>query len=135
MPSVVLDASTLVGALLKADSVPEKALMLARARATICMSASVAAEIAEVFARPRFADALPSSRVTLVLEIVMGAARWYHPKQAVSDCRDAKDNKYLELALEAQAEIIVSSDQDLFSLNPWRGIAIIAPAEFLARLG
>jgi hypothetical protein len=41
MPSVVLDASTLVGALLKEGSVPERALLLARASATICLSLSV----------------------------------------------------------------------------------------------
>jgi putative PIN family toxin of toxin-antitoxin system len=34
----------------------------------------------------------------------------------VTDCRDAKDNKYLELALAAGVGVIVSSDDDLLVL-------------------
>jgi predicted nucleic acid-binding protein len=43
-----------------------------------------------------------------------------------------KDNKYLELALAAGAEIIVSSDDDLLVLHPWRGKRILRPADYLA---
>lgn len=49
----------------------------------------------------------------------------------VRACRDAKDNKYLELALAAQADAIISGDEDLLVLHPWRGIPILRPAEFL----
>jgi putative PIN family toxin of toxin-antitoxin system len=47
-------------------------------------------------------------------------------------CRDSKDNKFLALALAAEADAVVSSDEDLLVLNPWRGIPILTPAEFLA---
>ncbi|MGA9865203.1 MAG: hypothetical protein WBQ75_02045 [Acetobacteraceae bacterium] len=40
--------------------------------------------------------------------------------------------KYLELALAAGATLIVSSDNDLLILSPWRGIPILRPAEYLA---
>jgi predicted nucleic acid-binding protein len=36
------------------------------------------------------------------------------------DCRDGKDNRYLELGLAAGATAIVSSNEDLLVLNPWR---------------
>jgi predicted nucleic acid-binding protein len=48
------------------------------------------------------------------------------------DCRDAKDDKYLEPALAAGAEVIVSSDDDLLVLDPWRGVRILRPADHLA---
>jgi hypothetical protein len=54
MPNVVFDASSLVGAVLKADSVPERALLLARTNETICLSPAIEAEIREVFSRPKF---------------------------------------------------------------------------------
>ncbi len=54
MPNVVFDASSLVGALLKEGSVPERVLLLARASATICLSAAVDAEIRKVFTRAKF---------------------------------------------------------------------------------
>jgi uncharacterized protein len=50
----------------------------------------------------------------------------------VTDCRDPKDDKYLELALAAGAETIVSSDDDLLVLHPWRGVRILRPADYLA---
>ena len=48
---------------------------------------------------------------------------FFTPTERVTDCRDAKDNKYLELALAAGADPIVSSDDDLLVLHPWRGCA------------
>jgi putative PIN family toxin of toxin-antitoxin system len=48
-------------------------------------------------------------------------------------CRDPKDNQFLALAQVAEADVLVSSDEDLLVLHPWRGIPILTPAEFLAR--
>ncbi len=53
----------------------------------------------------------------------------------VADCRDPKDNKFLELALSGMADFIITGDTDLLSLHPWRGIAILSPAEYLERIG
>ena len=38
-----------------------------------------------------------------------------------------KDNRYLELALAARADAIVSGDDDLLVLHPWRGIQVLRP--------
>ena len=48
----------------------------------------------------------------------------------LSDCRDPEDNKYLELAVSAQATCIVSGDQDLLVLHPYRSIPILTPKAF-----
>ena len=48
-------------------------------------------------------------------------------------CRDDKDNKFLALALAAGTDLLVSSDEDLLVLNPWRQIQILTPTEFQAR--
>ena len=135
MPNIVFDASSLVGALLKEGSAPERALLLARAKDRICLSDAVEKEIREVFARPKFARYLTPGRIERILDLLTAAAVVVEPKDAVTDCRDAKDNKYLELALSAQAEIIVASDSDLLALTPWRGISIMTPAEYVDRQG
>jgi predicted nucleic acid-binding protein len=44
---------------------------------------------------------------------------------------DPTDNKYLACALEGHAEYIITGDQHLLQLDPWRGIRIIPPAVFL----
>jgi uncharacterized protein len=55
----------------------------------------------------------------------------FPPAHVVKECRDPKDDKFLELALDAKAEIIVTGDIDLLCLHPWRGIAILSPADYL----
>src|SRR5258708_33978853 len=118
MPNVVFDASSLVGALLKEGSAPEHALLLARAKNRICLSDAVEKEIREVFARPKFAPYLTPGRIERILDLLTAAAVVVEPHETVTDCRAAKDNKNLELALSAQAETIVASDTDLLALNP-----------------
>lgn len=48
--------------------------------------------------------------------------------------RDAKDDPYLACALSAQADYIVSFDEDLLALEKPFGIEIIRPRELLRRL-
>lgn len=127
----MIDANAVVSAALKAESVPEQALKLARLRCTICLSADVRSEIGRVLERPRFSSRIPQARIASILALLDEGARWAEPVAVVTDCRDAKDNRYLELALAAAASIIVSGDMDLLVLDPWRGIRIMTPAEFV----
>ena len=129
---IIFDASALVSAALEADSVPERALLRAEEVDVFALSAAVDGEIAGVLNRPRFAHAIPLARRDRVLEILRHAAVWFEPTVRVGDCRDLKDNKYLELALAVGAETIVSSDDDLLVLDPWRGVRIMRPADYLA---
>ncbi len=129
---IVFDASTVVSAALKADSIPERALLRAEEVDVFALSAAVDAEFTEVLSRPKFARAIPLARRDGFLRILRDAAIWFDPVVRVSDCRDPKDDKYLELALAAGAETIVSSDGDLLVLHPWRGVRILNPADYLA---
>ena len=90
------------------------------------------ADIARVLSRPRFALAIPLARRERVPEILRRAAVWFEPSVRVTDCRDPKDDKYLELALAAGAETIISGDDDLLVFDPWRGVRIPRPGDYLA---
>jgi len=46
-------------------------------------------------------------------------------------CRDEKNDKFLELALVSEADVLISSDEDLLVLHPWQDIQIVTPAVFL----
>jgi len=115
---IVFDASTVVSTALKADSIPERALPRAEEVDVFALSAAVDAEFTEVLSRPKFARAIPLAQRDGFLRILRDAAIWFDPAVRVSDCRDPKDDKYLELALAAGAETIVSSDGDLLVLHP-----------------
>jgi predicted nucleic acid-binding protein len=46
-------------------------------------------------------------------------------------CTDPKDDKFLSLAVSGNATLILTSDDHLLRLNPFRGIAILKPTDFL----
>ncbi len=98
----------------------------------IAMSEPVAAEIQEVLARPKFAHVLTLGDRANIARALFADARWFDPTIRVAECRDANDNKYLELSLAARASVLISSDKDLLALHPWRGISILLPSNYLA---
>jgi len=51
----------------------------------------------------------------------------------VRECRDPKDDKLLEVALNGRADLILAGDADLLAMNSWRGIEILSAADNLAR--
>jgi hypothetical protein len=86
-----------------------------------------------VIFRPKFDRFVTAERRRRILDIVVFTAERVEPAESVRECRDPKDDKYLELAVAGGADVIVSSDvRHLLSMHPWRGISILPPAEFLA---
>ena len=47
--------------------------------------------------------------------------------------RDPKDDKFLDVAVNGRADVIVTGDGDLLALHPFRGIAILTPAAYVER--
>jgi uncharacterized protein len=53
------------------------------------------------------------------------------PRFVVNDCSDPDDNRVLECALQGEAQFIVTGDKHLLDLDPYRGIRILKPKDFL----
>jgi predicted nucleic acid-binding protein len=56
---------------------------------------------------------------------------FFSPDESITACRDSKDNKFLELAVAANASCIITGDKDLLALNPFRGIPILNAVDFM----
>ena len=52
-------------------------------------------------------------------------------RDRVVECRDPTDDKFLDLAVNGRADLILTGDKDLLVLNPFRGIPIVAPSTFV----
>jgi putative PIN family toxin of toxin-antitoxin system len=129
---IVLDASTLVSAAIVRGSMPDRAMHHAFDVDEVAVSEATLAEVADVLARPRLARFIDPDLRDEILSLLDTYGVFFAPTERVTDCRDAKDNKYLELALAAGAWAIVSGDDDLLVLHPWRGVRILRPAAYLA---
>jgi putative PIN family toxin of toxin-antitoxin system len=84
-----------------------------------------------VLRRPRLNKYIHEEERIQFLMMLLRESRLVRVTQVAEDCRDPKDNKYLELALDAQATCILSGDKDLRVLHPYHGIPILTPREFL----
>jgi putative PIN family toxin of toxin-antitoxin system len=129
---IVFDASTLVSATFRRSGVPARAVRHALRSDRVAVSEATMAELLDALDRPRLARFLdPELRVELLGQLdTLGV--FFAPAERVTDCRDPKDDKYLELALAARADAIVSGDDDLLVLHPWRGVQVLRPADYLA---
>lgn len=52
--------------------------------------------------------------------------------QRVTACRDFRDDKFLEVTVNGNADAIVTGDHDLLALDPFGSIRIVAPVDYLA---
>ena len=132
----MFDTSTLIGASLKIGSTPWTALNLAFERCHVFVSSDTIAELENTLARPHLARYVSQAgREEFVAWYRRNARLMAVPDLNTMDieprCRDPKDDKFLALALASRARTIVSSDHDLLVLNPWCGISILTPAQFV----
>jgi hypothetical protein len=72
-------------------------------------------------------------RLILDTNVLIRIGEFIEPKTEITECRDPKDNKFLELAAAGNAACIVTGDNDLLVLDPFRNIRIITPKEFLVQ--
>jgi putative PIN family toxin of toxin-antitoxin system len=129
---LVLDTNVILSGLLFPGSTPSKALLKAQAGAVLASDATLL-ELVEVLGRARFDRYIELSvRQRLVAELanVCEKVQIDFPIRA---CRDPRDDKFLEVAVHGRADVIVTGDEDLLALHPFRGIAILTSAEYLER--
>lgn len=135
---VVFDSSALVGAVLHDNSIPHRAWMRAQEQCKVLACDQSYFEIETVLRRPKLRPYIDQAACDRFLRMYRDSVEWVEvmDSQLVAvapACRDSKDNLFLALADGGRADAIIASDQDLLVLHPWRGIAILTPAQFLAQ--
>jgi putative PIN family toxin of toxin-antitoxin system len=130
---VVLDTSALVSRLLLPGSVPAQAVGRAARDARLLVSRATLTELAEVLSRPKFDRYATISDRQQYLRLLCGIAEMIPVIRRVRACRDPRDDMFLEVALNGDASAIVTGDRELLALDPFRGIPILTPAQYLAR--
>lgn len=127
----VIDTGTLISAAIRINSVPSLAYQNVVRDYEICVSQQTLSELTTVLMREKFDKYLNREERACFLEDYKMIAVVYSVCFEINDCRDPKDNMFLELALSAKADVIISSDPDLYEMNPYQNIAILQPAIFL----
>ncbi|MCC5667702.1 putative toxin-antitoxin system toxin component, PIN family [Nostoc sp. CHAB 5784] len=129
----VCDVNVIISAVLLPGSKPDRALRKAQDLGELLVSESIWLELEQVLARPKFNRyTTPEERNDFLVDL-SETVQFIKVTEQINECRDPKDNKYLELAVSGKVECIVTGDDDLLVLNPWRSIEILTVQEFLAK--
>lgn len=132
---VVVDTNVLISRLLAPRSVPAEAVRRAVDRGTLLLSEATMAELARVLARSKFDAYVSVEERQQFLRLLGRIVEMVPILHQVQACRDSKDDKFLEVAVNGEADLIVSGDSDLVDMGSFRGIPILTPAAYLAAGG
>ena len=97
------------------------------------MSEDTLTELVDVLARPKFDRYVSLADRQQFIRLLGGIVRVIPITQRITACRDPKDDKFLDVALNGDARMILTGDNDLLELHPFHGIEILKPADFLNR--
>ena len=128
---IVVDTNLFISFLLLPDSTPNKAVRRALRGSSLLVSKDTLEEMAEVLARSKFDKYISIVERQEFLRKLIRIGESVTITKRLQVCRDAKDDKFLELAVNGNADMILTGDKDLLSLHPYREISIISPVDYL----
>lgn len=133
-PRCVFDTNVLVSALLFDESTPARAFFATLRQGEVLVSADTISELGEVLGRKKFRRYVTEAERERFLRSLLREARLVEIREKIQACRDPKDDKFLELAVNGDADCIVSGDDDLLTLGSFRGIPYSYSKRFSERL-
>lgn len=130
---VVVDNNALISRLLLPESVPGRAVRKVVDSGRLLVSEATLAELVDVLARPKFDRYVTIEDRREFIRLLGRVAELVPVTYVVHVCRDPDDNRVLEVAVNGDADTIVSGDRDLLVLSPFQGIPVLTPSGYLAR--
>ncbi len=127
----VIDTNVLVSALLIKKSSAFKVIKVVEELGITLYSEQTLDEITQVLQRKKFDKYLTiEERQKFILKFIE-KSELVTVTDSITICRDSKDNQFLELAVSGKADCIITGDEDLLLLNPFKNIPIITVNDFL----
>jgi len=127
----VFDTNVIISASLKPNSLPAEALHHAQNIGRLVFSTDTSIELESVLRRPHLTKYLKLPIESIIEAVNQKAYIVEKLSNAVIQCRDEKDVKFLRLAYTIKEDCIISGDLDLIVLHPFENIPIYNPADFL----
>jgi putative PIN family toxin of toxin-antitoxin system len=131
---IVVDTNVLISAVFKNDTPPFHAVDWIERHGELLQSTDTELELLDVLGRSHIV-AMTIPLLAAGLRRMLARSELVDVTERIAACRDTKDDKFLELAVNGRADVIVSGDADLLALHPFQGIPIETPAAFLRRVG
>jgi uncharacterized protein len=128
---LVFDTNVLISAMLWPSSVPGRVLDHAVTHCQLLGSVELLEELVSTFLSGRFDPYVPRAEREMLLERLIPLMELVEPVQVVRACRDPRDDKVLETAVNGRADAVITGDKDLLVLHPFLDINVLTPAAYL----
>lgn len=121
----------LVSRLLLPKSVPGRVVSRVVGHGQLLASDATLDELADVLVRPKFDPYVTVAERQEFLRLLTRLVEWVPIVYRIQACRDPKDDKFLELAINGRADVVVTGDDDLLLLQPYRDVPILTPTSYV----
>ena len=130
---IVIDTNVLISAGLLPQSKTAQVLALAVAHFVIAQNQDTWHELETRITRPKFDRYFGDSGRLRHLVKIAQSIQGFEVRAAASVSRDKTDDKFIALAIDSGASILISGDPDLKEVQAYEGIEILSPAQFFER--
>ena len=130
---LVIDTNLWISRLLIPSGTAARAVDHGLSWGTPLMSEETLTELSDVLSWTKFDRYVSREDRQHFLRLLGGITRVVSITRRVTACRDPKDDKFLDVALNGEAHIILTGDRDLLELHPFHEIEILNPTDFLGR--
>jgi putative PIN family toxin of toxin-antitoxin system len=127
----VVDTNVLVSQLLFPHSLPGKAFQKALSLGVLLVSEDILHELIDVLGRSKFDPYITIEERKSFIRSLSSIVEVVPHIVSLTACRDPKDDKFLSLAVSGRAHFILTGDNDLLVLDPFRSIRILSCSEYL----
>jgi putative PIN family toxin of toxin-antitoxin system len=127
---LVLDTNVLVSAILSPASISAKILNWGEDNGVILYSTATLTEVLSVLGRSKFSKYIDHDDIDGLSIRIKTVWLFVEILNQVQLCRDPKDDKFIDLALNGEASHLITGDSDLLVLNPIQNNSVIKPRTF-----
>jgi putative PIN family toxin of toxin-antitoxin system len=132
---LVIDTNILISAALSTQGAPAKLVLCVLAQHRLVFSQATFDELRTRIHRPKFDRYISLENRERLLRDFNACAVWVEPGEPGQYCRDRDDDHFIEAALKAQADVLVSGDKDLLEAPPIKGLRIVSVHQAFEALG
>jgi putative PIN family toxin of toxin-antitoxin system len=130
---IVVDTNVLISRLLVPESISGRVVRKAVDGGQLLVSVATMEELADVVGRAKFDPYLSIAERQEFIRLLGRIVEMVPIVRVVRACRDPRDDKFLEVAVNGCADLMITGDRDLLALDPFMGIAIVSLAAYLGR--
>jgi uncharacterized protein len=127
---LVLDTNVLVSAILSPVSISAKILNWGEDNGVILYSTATLTEVLSVLGRSKFSKYIDHDDIDGLSIRIKTAWLLIEILNQVQLCRDPKDDKFIDLALNGEASHLITGENDLLVLQPIQNISVLNPRAF-----